>query len=529
MLTDSTRLPSMWSHATFETAGNISISNATAPFAVCHSLHQIISLKKEKQTELVIAEIFNESMNTTRTCYFHFSKNKDLAWKFLKPYFKRCSGYNEKEGCLEFLKINAAEDFKVPSFFMKTDLLSLAVKFLSAIKIKIQEQRLDYKEDLICPISMNLFDDPCTDSCGHTFNRKEIEEWLESNHTCPLSRNPITKEGLVQNLSIKDRVKKAKENFPIPTPGLISGKSIQENDKRAQTFLNSAKEFMDGGEYTEALKQYKKLLLNTNSGEMYAPLPPFIEKQKKWIEAAYSYVCLAILLAHENKVDEASAILKKALSLLPEKEVAFAEAQGDYYSTKGKIRKALHYYGILRESYTEAQIDEASEYYEKAIVSDPNNLIHYIRLISVCGELSRGIKVYLSIISQFGHTHKELAQKIYRGLLRIGPDRATDLQTHHTYLTVLNKEEHPHEVMTIYQALSSLYKQTNETRKANYYKNKLVNFWTAKKYFQSEIYGPDTVLGGGERENICFPYSQIPIKAVVAPRMPAGGWPTGIL
>ena len=47
----------------------------------------------------------------------------------------------------------------------------------------------------ICPLTLQLMEDPVQDSCGHTFERRAILEWLDrSNHheaVCPISRKPL--------------------------------------------------------------------------------------------------------------------------------------------------------------------------------------------------------------------------------------------------------------------------------------------------------------------------------------------------
>lgn len=62
------------------------------------------------------------------------------------------------------------------------------------------------RQELICPLSFELFKDPRIEnnSCGHTFEKSWIEEWLSENQTCPLSRNQLTKEDLVPHIGLRD-------------------------------------------------------------------------------------------------------------------------------------------------------------------------------------------------------------------------------------------------------------------------------------------------------------------------------------
>lgn len=58
----------------------------------------------------------------------------------------------------------------------------------------------------LCPISLSPLEDPVSDKCGHTFERKKIELWLQSKNTCPLCRKNITIGGLAPNRMVKQAV-----------------------------------------------------------------------------------------------------------------------------------------------------------------------------------------------------------------------------------------------------------------------------------------------------------------------------------
>ncbi|XP_015782881.1 V(D)J recombination-activating protein 1 isoform X2 [Tetranychus urticae] len=46
-------------------------------------------------------------------------------------------------------------------------------------------------EDITCPICMNVFRDPVTTKCRHTYCRDCLYEWLQRHKTCPLDQLPI--------------------------------------------------------------------------------------------------------------------------------------------------------------------------------------------------------------------------------------------------------------------------------------------------------------------------------------------------
>jgi hypothetical protein len=45
------------------------------------------------------------------------------------------------------------------------------------------------KEDITCPITLDLFEDPITLPCNHSFSYSAIREWSYINNTCPICRN----------------------------------------------------------------------------------------------------------------------------------------------------------------------------------------------------------------------------------------------------------------------------------------------------------------------------------------------------
>ncbi|CAI2382900.1 unnamed protein product [Moneuplotes crassus] len=64
----------------------------------------------------------------------------------------------------------------------------------------------DVEEKLLCPISLEVMTDPVVTPYGHTFDRQNIESYIEKYGICPMTRKPLTKESLIPNYSIREMI-----------------------------------------------------------------------------------------------------------------------------------------------------------------------------------------------------------------------------------------------------------------------------------------------------------------------------------
>ncbi|MBF5060137.1 U-box domain-containing protein, partial [Candidatus Neptunochlamydia vexilliferae] len=73
--------------------------------------------------------------------------------------------------------------------------LPILKQLINQIKnILLSQKEGNYPEDLICPLTLDLFTDPVITPDGHTFEREAIELHLTNSPTCPLTRKPLKKE-----------------------------------------------------------------------------------------------------------------------------------------------------------------------------------------------------------------------------------------------------------------------------------------------------------------------------------------------
>ena len=71
----------------------------------------------------------------------------------------------------------------------------------------------DYPEELYCPITQTLMEDPVITVDGHTYERELIETWFQQGkNTSPLTNLPLNNLMLIPNLALKKLICSMKEN-----------------------------------------------------------------------------------------------------------------------------------------------------------------------------------------------------------------------------------------------------------------------------------------------------------------------------
>ena len=79
-------------------------------------------------------------------------------------------------------------------------------------------------EDYICPITMCIMSDPVMTCDGHTFERKDIEEWFKKgNKKNPMTNTPLKNRDLIPNISIRRMIQDFKEGY---------GRKVEEAKKK---------------------------------------------------------------------------------------------------------------------------------------------------------------------------------------------------------------------------------------------------------------------------------------------------------
>ncbi|ESQ29466.1 hypothetical protein EUTSA_v10023320mg [Eutrema salsugineum] len=132
-------------------------------------------------------------------------------------------------------------------------------------------------DDLRCPISLEIMNDPVVLETGHTYDRSSIKKWFSSgNVTCPKTGKILVSTGLVDNVSVKQVIQSyCKQNSVVLTTETdqkrkknksISPESLAAEEARKLTAEFLAGELIIGGvkEMVKALVEIR-LLTKTSS------------------------------------------------------------------------------------------------------------------------------------------------------------------------------------------------------------------------------------------------------------------------
>ena len=107
---------------------------------------------------------------------------------------------------------NSEGDRRSPEEFGITDSVSEGPE--TTILPSLFAKGTEIFKDWICPISFKLMVDPVVAQDGHTYERTEIEKWLQNNSTSPMDRSQITNKKLYKNIGLKGAIQLWKNNNP---------------------------------------------------------------------------------------------------------------------------------------------------------------------------------------------------------------------------------------------------------------------------------------------------------------------------
>jgi len=64
----------------------------------------------------------------------------------------------------------------------------------------------DIPDHFMCPLTMEMMQDPLFSKYGHHFERSAILQWLSQENTCPITRQPLFPSMLIPDNSLRLRM-----------------------------------------------------------------------------------------------------------------------------------------------------------------------------------------------------------------------------------------------------------------------------------------------------------------------------------
>jgi tetratricopeptide (TPR) repeat protein len=121
-------------------------------------------------------------------------------------------------------------------------------------------------EDLVCPVTHEIFSDPYSNELGHTYEKNVLERLVQEGKPDPLTQQPFSH--IFPNFGIRKLLQSWKEqNQEVVTLGFPY---LQEkNEQKALIDLETAKKFEIYKNYEDAENSYKEALRFTDAPEIY--------------------------------------------------------------------------------------------------------------------------------------------------------------------------------------------------------------------------------------------------------------------
>ena len=233
----------------------------------------------------------------------------------------------------------------------------------------------------LCPITQDLMTEPVSVSCGHTFERSAIADWVKARkHNCPscnqsININPNT---WTPNWGIKSGIEewKQKNEEPVVPLALSDSQSTLDLDK-SDLLLKMAELHLKRDDFGKAVESYEEALQSTDSIETYLAYANLLEKVHS-PKAGKAFLYLGRVYGKENKGERAIEAYQKASALDPENR-AFLEELERCLELSNKTVDAVRCCEqlIALGKVQGCSLSVLCEYYKDRIALEPNEPRHY--------------------------------------------------------------------------------------------------------------------------------------------------------
>jgi len=116
---------------------------------------------------------------------------------------------------------------------MKEDTRKQLEEMTERFNFLMQTNNVNGNDNFICPITLELYQDPIITRCGHTFEHLPLISWLSQDPTCPSCRKDVNEDDLSPNISLRNVIQKL-GNKPKKQMNNFNLIEIKEEKKDAQ-------------------------------------------------------------------------------------------------------------------------------------------------------------------------------------------------------------------------------------------------------------------------------------------------------
>jgi hypothetical protein len=89
----------------------------------------------------------------------------------------------------------------------------------------------------VCPLTLQIMDDPVLDGCGHCFDRDAITAWLSFHSMCPISRKPLCTRDLIEAVALKERIASWKKEHEVDADSDVLQFSVRDSHSQFELML----------------------------------------------------------------------------------------------------------------------------------------------------------------------------------------------------------------------------------------------------------------------------------------------------
>ena len=306
----------------------------------------------------------------------------------------RVQGYLKRGGehCYQPIAVKGLPDYLTKGAIGKT------AKMLTSSYVKLQGNHLNVmpkglggippEEDapkcFFCPISHEIMETPIVSSCGHTFEKRQLLQWIDrGDHTCPICQKDLNLNSNPDNWSMNHAIKnqidewQQKRMEPV-CPRILSENPASLDTAKSNLFLQLAKYYLEQKNYSEAIKQCEEAIKDADNIETYAEYVQLLLIVNYPLKASKAFVYLARWHKREKNPQEVVKAYQKAIQLQPENK-DFLEEFAKHLEEMEEKEEAVHCYETLIEisKKEEESFLALAKYYKKLIELEPNELKHY--------------------------------------------------------------------------------------------------------------------------------------------------------